>query len=244
MYAKTNISESIMVLIIGASSVIAQDLIAHYCKQHQVIAVSRTINVPAGDNLTYIKSNYDEHDISTITKEIFQQYGAPALVFICLGTLHCDNYFPEKRLEDISADYLEHSQKVNFIIPALWMKNICALLPKSATTTLTTFSARVGSIEDNHLGGWYAYRASKAALNMFIQTLSIEMARRAKLVKLIAFHPGTTDSPLSKPFQARVPKDKLFSPDFVAMQLANIIDNTEYQGTAKFIDWAGKPIPW
>ena len=94
------------------------------------------------------------------------------------------------------------------------------------------------------MGGWHSYRASKSALNMVLQNMAIEYARRAKNVKLIAFHPGTTDTALSKPFQAAVPSGKLFSPAFVAARLAQLMDNAELDGQLSYIDWDGQPIPW
>ena len=106
------------------------------------------------------------------------------------------------------------------------------------------FSARVGSISDNRLGGWYSYRASKAALNMMIKTAAIELARRAKNIKLIAFHPGTTDTPLSKPFQKNVPENKLFSAEFVAKQLLDIVENTPIDQSPSYLDWQGETINW
>ena len=109
---------------------------------------------------------------------------------------------------------------------------------------LIIFSARVGSIKDNHAGGWYSYRASKAALNMLLKTTAIEYARRAKQVKLIAFHPVTTDTPLSRPYSANVPEDKLFSPDFVADRLFEILKNLPADGELSFVDWQGKSIKW
>ena len=94
------------------------------------------------------------------------------------------------------------------------------------------------------MGGWYAYRASKAALNSMLKSFAVEYARRAKNVKLIAFHPGTTDTDLSKPFQASVPKEHLFAPAFVVERLAVIMDEAEFDGQLSFVDWDGKTIVW
>ena len=94
------------------------------------------------------------------------------------------------------------------------------------------------------MGGWHAYRASKAALNMVLQNMAIENGRRAKNVKLIAFHPGTTDTGLSKPFQAGVPSGKLFTPAFVASQLDSIMGSAQLDGLLCYLDWNGQPINW
>ena len=126
----------------------------------------------------------------------------------------------------------------------LWIQQLTPLLTGNSACKVVVFSARVGSISDNRLGGWYTYRASKAALNMMLKTAAIELARRAKNIKIIAFHPGTTDTPLSKPFQNNVPADKLFTSEFVAKQLLTIVDNTDIDGKASYLDWQGKAINW
>ncbi|HBO11481.1 MAG TPA: short-chain dehydrogenase, partial [Halieaceae bacterium] len=109
---------------------------------------------------------------------------------------------------------------------------------------VAVLSARVGSIGDNRLGGWYGYRASKAALNMLLRSAAVELGRRAPSVALLAFHPGTTDTALSKPFQARVPADKLFPPARVADALLARMDAARADGELHFVDYAGEPIPW
>ena len=106
------------------------------------------------------------------------------------------------------------------------------------------FSARVGSINDNKLGGWYGYRASKAALNMMLKCAQIECQRRAKNISLISYHPGTVETELSKPFQSKVPTGKLFSAHFTVTQLLNIIPSLSAENGPHYIDWQGNTIPW
>jgi len=165
-------------------------------------------------------------------------------VCICHGVLHSNTYWPEKRLEDISESALQAIFHANAVVPALWLKSLLKVLKGSQDCIVAALSARVGSIGDNHLGGWYAYRASKSALNMILKTAAIEYGRRAKNVKLIAFHPGTTDTELSKPFQAAVPKEKLFTPSFVAERLAMIMDEALVDGELSYLDWNGQAIDW
>jgi len=124
------------------------------------------------------------------------------------------------------------------------LKLLHPILKGKQRCVVAALSARVGSINDNHLGGWYAYRSSKAALNMMLRTLSIEYARRVKNVKLIAFHPGTTDTALSKPFQTSVPAEKLFTTEFVAARLCRIMHDAEIDGQLSYLDWDNKSIPW
>ena len=127
----------------------------------------------------------------------------------------------------------------------LWMKHLTNYLSKLKNTcVITCLSARVASINENELGGWYCYRASKAALNMMFKTTAIEFKRRAKTTKLVLFHPGTTDTPLSKPFQKNVPKGKLFSPEFVASKLSEVIETRHIDGNVDYIDWQDKSISW
>ena len=133
---------------------------------------------------------------------------------------------------------------MNTFLPALWLKTLAPLLRSKEVCRIALLSARVGSISDNRAGGWYSYRASKAALNMLIQSAAIEFARRAKNVKLLAFHPGTVDTPLSAPFQHNVPDGKLFTPEYVAHQLLDLLTALPADGRASYLDYAGKPIAW
>lgn len=238
-------------IVIGANSSIAQCVIERLLDDHgidQLVAVSRTPN-PAlqsrfGSTLSWLCCDYSEAAIKDLCTELRAPENDFSHVVICNGLLHSDTLAPEKRLEDIDAESLQAILLANSVIPMLWLANLAPLLKSKLECTVAVFSARVGSIEDNRSGGWYGYRASKAALNMLIKTASIELRRRAPQVKLFAFHPGTTDTALSKPFQANVPEGKLFTPDFVAERLLGIMATVDREGDAEFIDWDGKPISW
>jgi len=118
-------------------------------------------------------------------------------------------------------------------------------LPRAgADCVVAVLSARVGSITDNQLGGWYSYRASKAALNMVLKSAAVEYRRRLPRVKLLAFHPGTTDTALSRPFQRGVAPEKLFSPEFVARRLAQLLDQLQPDGELSYLAWDGSSIEW
>ncbi len=163
------------------------------------------------------------------------------------GTLHNKTHMPEKKLEELNADYFNELFNSNTLTPLLCLQSILPLLTHKTQCTITALSARVGSINDNKLGGWYTYRASKAALNMLFKTAAVELARRAKNTKLVLFHPGTTDTALSKPFQKNVPADKLFSAEFVAKQLFTLTFNNPHlklNGEPAYLDWQGEAIPW
>lgn len=172
--------------------------------------------------------------------------GAPLdLVINCAGLLHGPGGpSPERRLADVRADWLMAAFAVNGAGPLLLAKHVEQLLPRRERAVFASLSARVGSIGDNRLGGWYAYRGSKAAQNMFIKTLSIELARQARGAICVALHPGTTDTELSRPFQRGVPPDRLFGPDRAAAQLLRVIDGLGPADTGRFIAWNGERIPW
>jgi len=191
-----------------------------------------------------MRCDYTEESIKDVCCQLGSRENEFSHVFICNGLLHTAKLAPEKRLEDITADNLLSVLQANTIVPMLWLANLAPLLKSKTQCSIAVFSARIGSIEDNRSGGWYAYRASKAALNMLVKTASIEYRRRAENVKLIAFHPGTTDTGLSKPFLGSVPMDRVFTAEFVANSLIQILDKLERESGAEFLDWAGNPVSW
>lgn len=241
-------------LVIGASSAIAQALIDKLLLDDELLVYAVSRHFPANFNshqkrLNLIECEYDPAQI----KEIIVQIKASSLpcvkVFICNGILHNPSFLPEKKIEQFSADIFQQVMHANVAVPGMWLQQLITLLKHPLPSALVVFSARVGSISDNRAGGWYSYRASKAALNMLIKTAAIEYARRAKNVRLIAFHPGTTDTKLSQPFQSNVAAEKLFTPEFVATQLLFLIkplslENHFSDNQAAFIDWQGKKIDW
>ena len=243
-------------IIIGASGGLGSAL----CKQWQrstrtdyVIAISRQIipfdETTGSENIQFIQCDYSEPSIANTCEEIKALMGNLNLdsitrVCICNGILHNEETWPEKRIEDINIKAMQEIFTINSVIPMLWLKALISLVKGKSNCVISVFSARIGSIGDNHSGGWYSYRASKAALNMLLKTASIEYARRAKNVKIIAFHPGTTDTFLSKPFQGSVKPDNLFTTDFVAEHLVNIMNNQTIDGQLSFIDWENKDIVW
>ena len=239
------------ILIIGANSEIAKALssnIITYENTHLIVISRDKSNYQQekfskADVITL--NDYQEHSISQATSQLKSITKLPITkVFICHGVLHTKDHLPEKRLEDFSPTMFNEIITANTITPMLWLKHLTPMLSGKVDCKITIFSARVGSITDNKLGGWYSYRASKAAMNMLIKSASIELARRAKNIKVISFHPGTTDSPLSKPFQNNVPEGKLFTSEFVAEQLLSIVNNMSVDGEASFIDWKGDNILW
>ena len=164
----------------------------------------------------------------------------PDLVIIATGLLHGAGISPEKANSQLSADALARSFAVNAIGPALLAQALLPIMPKGRKTVLAALSARVGSISDNRLGGWHAYRAAKAALNQLIRTMAIEQARRNPAQILLALHPGTVDTGLSKPFQRGVAQ--LFSTDESARHLLAVIDAATPAQSGLLLDWQGATV--
>lgn len=241
-------------LVLGASGGLGSALVTQFLSDPgitRVFAVSRqgqsaSMRVPDGEaaKLVWILTAYDEQSMAAVTDQLKPFAGHFGRVCICHGLLHSDNIWPEKRLEDINSANLHEIFQSNTVVPTLWLKLLFKLLKGKQPCIVATLSARVGSIGDNRIGGWHSYRASKAALNMVLKNMAIEYARRAKNVKLIAFHPGTTDTELSKPFQTAVPNGKLFTPAFVASQLSEVMASVEVDGELEYLDWNGQPIIW
>lgn len=232
-------------IVIGASSAIAQAVIQQLLQQEpeqEIIAVSRKSQ--SCDGVKTLTCDYSEADIQQCCQSLAHLEGNIAKIFICNGVLHSQDWLPEKRLEDVSAEQWLTTLQTNALLPLLWLKALASLIKGKQTCRIAVLSARVGSIGDNNLGGWYSYRASKAALNMALKCCAIEYARRAKNAKLIAFHPGTVDTQLSQPFQKNVPTGKLFSADFVAQQLLSILASKTPDDELEYLDWQGKTIPW
>jgi NAD(P)-dependent dehydrogenase (short-subunit alcohol dehydrogenase family) len=163
---------------------------------------------------------------------------------VATGVLHDAALQPEKTWRDISPDAFAHAFAVNATGPALIAKHFLPLLARDRRAVFAALSARVGSIEDNRLGGWTAYRASKAALHQIIRTCAIELARKNKAALCVALHPGTVDTALSAPFQRGVAPEKLFAPDYSAERLIEVIDGLSPADSGQAYAWDGARIPF
>ena len=186
----------------------------------------------------------DERSIAAAAERVADACG-PRLHWLlnCAGVLHDGaDIRPEKKLEQVDAAKLRAVFEVNAFGPLLVARHFFPLLAHDERAVLANVSARVGSIGDNYAGGWYAYRASKAAQNMFTANLAIELGRRAPNVICLALHPGTVDTALSKPFSSRVPADRLFRPSRSARYLLGVIDDLTPVATGGFFAWDGTPI--
>lgn len=166
----------------------------------------------------------------------------PTMVVVATGLLHDGDHGPERTTQALAPGWMARNFAVNAIGPALVAKHFLPLMPKTGRTVFAALSARVGSISDNRLGGWHSYRASKAALNQLIRTIAIEERRRNPGSIVVALHPGTVDTPLSKPFQGNVAPGSLFDPARAAVQLLDVIDGLRPPDSGKVFAWDGVEI--
>jgi NAD(P)-dependent dehydrogenase (short-subunit alcohol dehydrogenase family) len=169
---------------------------------------------------------------------------APSLVIVATGVLHAKDNGPEKAIRDLDPTWLAQVYAVNAIGPAIAAKYFLPLMPRNEKAVFAALSARVGSISDNQIGGWYGYRASKAALNMLVRTLAIEERRRNSRAIVVTLHPGTVDTALSRPFQANVQPGRLFTAERAALQLLDVIEELKVADSGKLFDFEGKEIPF
>ena len=176
--------------------------------------------------------------------KVGQEASSLQLLLIATGFLHTETIQPEKSVNALQIGTLEEYFRINAIIPALVLRHFNKLIQGSGPIVCATISAKVGSIEDNGLGGWYGYRASKAALNQFLKTYSIEITRKNPHAIITALHPGTTDTELSKPFQKGVKPEKLFTVERCVRQLMGVIDLLQPCDNGTFLNWDGEHLPW
>ena len=165
----------------------------------------------------------DEPSIAAAAAHLREQGIVPDCMIVATGLLHADGKGPEKSLKDIDPVWMALNFSVNTIGPALIAKHFVPLMPRRAPALFAAIGARVGSISDNRLGGWYGYRAAKAALHMTIRNIAIEWGRRNDQAICVALHPGTVDTPLSQPFQGNVAEGKLFDADHSAGRMLDAL---------------------
>ena len=185
----------------------------------------------------------EEADLYALAGLIRRNGDQPELVVHCAGILHENGVQPEKSLGQCEASSISRVFQVNSIGPLLLAKALIPLMPRRSAAHFAVLSAMVGSIADNHLGGWYAYRASKAALNQLMRTLSIECRRSHPGLCVTAIHPGTTDTGLSRPFQANVKAGKLYTPEQSAARILKVVGASGPGQSGQFVNWDGTPIP-
>lgn len=248
--------ESINGLVVGANQGIGLGFVQHLLSTDRVGQLYATYRAEVSPALAAIAAQHpdrlsliamditDESQIAQGIAQVQQQTPQLHLVLYCVGLLHAGTLQPEKSLQQIEADHLLRYFQVNSIGAALLAKHLLPLLKHGDRSVFASISAKVGSIEDNHLGGWYGYRASKAALNMLMRTVAIEYSRKSPKTLVVLLHPGTTDTRLSKPFQRNVPPDKLFPVERTVTQLMAVIEALQPENSGQFFSWDGSRLPW
>lgn len=234
--------------VIGASGGIGTamvDLLAADPAVAAVHACSRSGAIPAGPKIRACHMDILNED--SIASAAATVGGEPLhLVFVATGLLHdaARGLAPEKTWKALDPSAMASSFAVNTIGPALVAKHFLPRLDKERRSAFAAISARVGSISDNGLGGWYSYRASKAALNQVIKTSAIELGRRNPSALCVALHPGTVDTGLSHPFQRGVSAEKLFTPDYSARAMLGVLDGLDAKHSGGLFAWDGQQIPF
>lgn len=248
-------SRPICVLVMGATRGLGRAFVQRLCaapEVDQIWALGRAIrrrdDVPFADHPKVRLVDADLADENTLVQAaaVVKADAAPLDVVVnFVGVLHGDEGMaPERKLADIQAAQVMRGFQINALGPLLLAKHLQPCLPKRGRCLWVNLSARVGSITDNRLGGWYTYRASKAAQNMFTKNLAIELGRRHRDLICIAYHPGTCATDLSAPFRGNVPAAKLFSSDQGIAYLWQLMGDLQADHHGGFFAWDGAPIPW
>lgn len=229
--------------IIGASGGVGRafvDTLGNHEAIGKLYAFSRTQPDTLAPNVDYFPLDIcDEIQI----KDAAAHIDTPLhMVIIASGLLHDKDLRPEKCINALDPEIMERVFIINTIGPALIAKHFIPLLPRTGKSVFASLSARVGSISDNRLGGWYSYRVSKAALNMIIKNTAIETARKYKETAVIGLHPGTVDTKLSSPFQGNVKDGQLFHPQQSVEHLLQVLNTVNPKETGKIFAWDGQEI--
>ncbi|MBN8430862.1 SDR family NAD(P)-dependent oxidoreductase [Microbulbifer salipaludis] len=235
------------ILLAGASGGLGQALLQTLHSQYPdavLLTISRHDIDLLGDTHQHCTAELEDPGSVAVVNGWLAERPVPNWVVVCCGILHWDKHGPEKNLRQCNDDTLMRSVTVNVLTHLHLAQALDPYLKRRSPLTWASLSAKVGSIEDNHLGGWYSYRMSKAALNMLVRNLSIEWGRKVDACRVVAVHPGTTDTPLSEPFQENIPADKLYTPTQSAERIVTVLQQLQEEDHGKLLFWDGSPIPW
>ncbi|NBB61505.1 SDR family NAD(P)-dependent oxidoreductase [Pseudomonas sp. ODNR1LW] len=238
-----------LAVVVGASGGIGAALLKGLAAQRRfdgLIGLGRTrpSDWPAEGGWRFIEADITQEAQIASAAQVVASLGRPERIIVASGLLHAEGVAPEKTMGAMDPKVLQRLFMVNAIGPAIVAKYFLPLTPRDGASLFAALSARVGSISDNRLGGWYGYRASKAALNMFIATLAVEYRRTHPLGVCVALHPGTVETRLSAAFPARSPAGARLSPDESAQALLKIMDRLQPSDTGRFLAWDGQAIDW
>jgi len=221
-------------LVFGVSGGIGSNIYSNLQrKKFEVYGFSRTTE----PNNNIISEKY----LKDLSLKFIEQNIKIKIFINAIGFLHNNYYSPEKKLQDINQEYMKKCFEINTIPTALMIKYFCPLMTKDEKSIFASISAKVGSISDNYLGGWYSYRASKAALNQLIKTSSIEQKRFNKNLIMVSVHPGTVNTRLSNPF---IGKKKVQTPSEAAIKIINLLEKLTLEDSGLFFDYNKNIIPF
>ncbi|MDD9911248.1 MAG: SDR family NAD(P)-dependent oxidoreductase [Ahrensia sp.] len=234
-------------VIVGASGGIGAAFAEHLVERKEVetvLCLSRKGVAPiASPKVQADRLDYADAGTIEAAAEKAKARGPLDLVIVATGLLHDGEFGPEKSLRDLDAERLTRAFHVNTIGPTLVARHFLPLMRRDAKSVFAALSARVGSISDNRIGGWYGYRAAKSALNQVLRTAAIEHARRWKEGVVIGLHPGTVDTQLSAPFQGNVADGKLFLPAHATSMMLDVVDGLRATDTGKVFAYDGSEVP-
>tara|TARA_B100000795_G_C22719362_1_gene406771 strand:- start:211 stop:936 length:726 start_codon:yes stop_codon:yes gene_type:complete len=231
------------ILIAGSSGAIGSEFTRFYSDDpnvEKIVTLSRKKNDSLNKKIQSIEIDYNKEETFKNLDKI-SELDSISSIIIATGTLHTDQIKPEKSIDGINFEGLKNIFQVNLFGPTLLVKKLMPLIKKSQGVKIVFLTARVGSISDNKLGGWYSYRSSKSALNMMISNFSIELQRSNKENIVIGIHPGTVKSHLSEPFLRHV-KHNIFSPRESVELMTKVISNISQKDSGKCFDFSGKVI--
>lgn len=228
--------------VIGAGGGIGAALVARLCESGAYDEVHALLRDPTRVNAGRA-GRIDIEDEGSIAAAANRVGGPLDLIVVATGLLHEEGRRPERALRDLDPDWLARAFQINTIGPALVFKHFAPLLPRERRGVLAALSARVGSISDNGKGGWYGYRASKAALNMIVRCAAVELARGRPQALCIGFHPGTVATHLSAPFVGASSAQRIFTPEEAAAHMLEVIERLETTASGGCYAWDGTEVP-
>jgi NAD(P)-dependent dehydrogenase (short-subunit alcohol dehydrogenase family) len=233
------------ILVVGGSGGIGLAMVRRLLNEYPMANITASY-FESGVRLEHPRLQWRYLDVreEVSIQGLASEYSRVDWLINCVGFLHNSDRGPEKNIASVDADFLVKNIRLNTLPTLILAKQFARSLKQSPAPVIAALSAKVGSIQDNRLGGWYSYRIAKAALNMALKTLSIEWRISHPRGCVVALHPGTNDTALSRPFKAKVAADKLFQPACTAEMLVAVLSQLNPAQSGSFLAWDGSTLPW